>query len=383
MAERIALFTGTLEGGGAERAMLDIARGLSKRGFVVDLVLMRARGTYLADVPDSLRLVDLNGSPRLATFSALVGYLRRERPGLLLSTLPSCNVATLLARVLLGRELSAIVRRASHFSMEYADSGPRAKTTLILERVLWGLADAVITNSLGAARDLKRRAPRVSPKVRAIQNPIVWPEHRDLAREPVEHPWFRHNDRPIVLAAGRLIELKDHATLLRAFALVANARPARLVIIGEGVERDNLLALARDLGIEDKVDLPGFQRNPFAWMAKATVFAQTSVYEGSPNTLVQAMACGTPVVSTDCPSGPREILEDGAWGALTPVGDDAALAAAIRNAIDEPIAPSKLVTRASHYAADSSISQYADVITEVLQAKRAGIRWPSREMPVP
>ena len=179
--------------------------------------------------------------------------------------------------------------------------------TLILERALWRFADAVVANSFGSARDLKRIAPGIAPRVRVIHNPVVWPDHRTKAAEPVQHPWFAQNT-PIVLAAGRLVNRKDHATLLRAFALVAKARPARLIIIGEGEERDNLGALADELGIADIVELPGFRRNPFAWMAKASVFVLPSVYEGSPNVLIQAIACGTPVVSTDCPSGPREIL---------------------------------------------------------------------------
>ena len=137
MATKIALFVGTLGGGGAERAMLDIARGLAQRGFVVDLVLMRAEGPYLEDVPDCVRVVDLNATARLATLAGLTGYLRRQRPDLLLSTLASANVAALVANILVGRRVAVVVRRASHFSMEYADHGPGGRATLILERALW------------------------------------------------------------------------------------------------------------------------------------------------------------------------------------------------------------------------------------------------------
>ena len=205
--------------------------------------------------------------------------------------------------------------------------------------------------------------------MRVIHNPVVWPDHRTKAAEPVEHPWFAQHT-PVVLAAGRLINLKDHATLLRAFALVAKARPAQLIIIGEGEERDNLGALAYELGIADLVELPGFRRNPFAWMAKASVFVLSSVYEGSPNVLIQAMACGTPVVSTDCPSGPREILQDGTLGTLVPVGDHSAMAEAILNAIDDPTESTRLMSRADEYSAESSIRRYVDVIAEALLAKR-------------
>ena len=366
MKEKIALFVGSLEGGGAERAMLDIGRGLAQRGFTVDLVLMRPTGPYLADVPDSVRVVALDTRSLLATLPALMNYLRCRRPSVLLSTLTTNNVAALLACVRLGRDLRVIVRQASHFSMDYATRSLRGRIALAIERALWRFADAVVANSCAVAGDLKRIAPRISSRVRVIRNPVVGPDLHERAAEPVDHPWFRDTKVPVVLAAGRLISVKDHATLLKAFAAVAGERVVRLVIIGEGVERDRLLALARGLGIADRVDLPGFQRNPFAWMARSGVFVMSSLFEGSPNVLVQAMACGTTVVSTDCPGGTREILGSGAWGALTPVGDYRALAAAISEALDNPMAPGELIGRANDFSTESSIDGYEDAIAGVL-----------------
>ena len=367
MKEKIALFVGTLEGGGAERAMLDIGRGLAHRGYVVDLVLMQSTGPYLEDVPDSVRVVSLNSYGLLATLPALMNYLRRWRPSVLLSTLSTCNTAALLARLQLRRCLPVIVRQASHFSTDRASRSLRGRVALAVERALWRFADAVVTNSRAGADDVKRIAPRISPRVRVIPNPVVWPDLRALAAEPVDHPWLRDDDVPVVLTAGRLNPVKNHAALLRAFALVAIERTARFVIIGEGAERDRLLALAGELGIADRVDLPGFQRNPFAWMARARVFVMSSLFEGSPNVLVQAMACGTTVVSTDCPGGTREILGDGAWGALTPVGDHRALAAAISDAMDNPMAPGDLIERANDFSAESSVNGYEDAIADVLE----------------
>ena len=366
MKEKIALFVGSLGGGGAERAMLDIGRGLAHRGFVVDLVLMQSAGPYLENVPDSVRVVSLNTTGLPSTLPALMHYLRRRRPSVLLSTLPTCNAAALMARVQLRRCLPVIVRQASHFSTDRATRSLRGRIALAVEQALWRFADAIVTNSCAGAGDLKRIAPRISPLVRVIRNPVVWPDLRARATEPVDHPWLSDDDVPVVLTAGRLSPVKNHAALLRAFALVAVERSARLVIIGEGAERDRLMASAKELGIADKVDLPGFQRNPFAWMARARVFVMSSLFEGAPNVLVQAMACGTPVVSTDCPGGTREILGDGAWGALTPVGDHRALAAAISDAMDNPTAPGELIERANDFSAESSINGYEDVITGVL-----------------
>ena len=364
--KEIALFVGSLRGGGAERAMLDIGRGLAERGFVVDLVLMQATGPYMEEVPESVRVVGLNTRGLPATLAALVSYLRRRRPSVLLSTLPTCNVAALLANLQLRRSFAVIIRQASHFSMDYATRSFRGRIALSVERALWPFADAVLTNSCAVAGDLKRIAPRISRRVRVIRNPVVGPDLAARAAEPVDHPWFHDGQMPVVLAAGRLHPIKDHATLIKAFASVAGERMVRLVIIGEGVERDRLLALARELGIAGRVDLPGFQRNPFAWMARARVFVMSSLFEGSPNALVQAMACGTTVVSTDCPGGTREILGGGAWGALTPVGDHTALAAGISEAMDSPLAPDELIGRANDFSVESSISGYEAAIAAVL-----------------
>ena len=366
MKEKIALFVGSLEGGGAERAMLDISRGLVQRGFAVDLVLMRPTGPYFEDVPDSVQVIALNTHGIVATLPALMNYLRRQQPSVLLSTLNTCNVAALLARVQLGPGLAVIVRQANHFSMYAATSHFRRRVLMAVERALWRFADAVVTNSSAVAVDLKRIAPRISTRVRVIHNPVVWPDLSARAAEPVDHPWMSDVRVPVVLAAGGLRRAKDHRTLLRAFALVTGERTVRLVIIGDGAERDRLSELACELGIASDVELPGFQRNPFAWMARARAFVMSSIFEGAPNALVQAMACGTTVVSTDCPGGTREILGDGAWGALTPVGDHRALAAAISEALDNPLAPSALIGRANDFSAESSISAYEDVIAGVL-----------------
>lgn len=364
--QHIALLVGSLRGGGAERAMLDIARGLAERGFAVDLVLMRCSGPYAEDVPDSVHVVALNTYGMLATLPALMGYLHRRQPRVLLSTLNTCNVAALLARVKLGRRLAVIVRQASHFSMSHATGPWRKRILLTVERKLWRFADAIVTNSSAVADDLKRITPRLAPRVRVIRNPVVWPDLPAKAAEPVDHPWMRDAHVPVVLATGGLRPVKDHATLLRAFALVVREHAARLVIIGDGRERDRLLALARELGIDGELEMPGFQRNPFAWMSRARVFVMSSLFEGAPNALVQAMACGTTVVSTDCPGGTREILGDGTWGALTPVGDHAALAAAVSEAMDNPMAAGELIRRANDFSAESSINGYVDAIAGVL-----------------
>ena len=343
--------------------MRDLAKGFAQRGLCVDMVLVQAKGPYLELLPDSVRLIDLKARRTLTSFLPLLRYLRRECPDALVSTLPHANAIALIAKKLFAEQLRVVARRENNFQMEYANAGFKDRLTLQLERLLLPFADAVVAVSDGVADDLKRGMPNISHLVQVIYNPVVWPDHAERAGQPVEHPWFGDPTMPVILAAGRLAAQKGYPTLLMAFAELVKSRSARLVVLGEGPERPDLIALARNLEIAHAVDFPGFQINPFAFMAKASAFVLSSVYEGLSLVLIEAMACGTPVVSTDCPSGPREILEGGKWGHLVPVGDSHALAKAMRETLDDPIAPGRLISRAQAYSAEASIDQHLKVIT--------------------
>ena len=342
--------------------MLDIGRSLARRGVTVDLVVIRAEGPYLEIVPREVRLVEL-GSRRAATcLVKLLLYLGRERPRTLFATMETAVLVALIAKMSFARGVRVVVRQANTFSITFAHAKFKDRVIMGMVKLLMPLADAVVANSNGAAGDLGRSVPRVSERVRVVPNPVATPELAEQAALPVEHPWFGDTGVPVVLSVGRLVPLKDHATLLRAFARVVRSQPARLVILGEGSERGNLLRLAEELGIAEHVDLPGFQVNPFAYMSRSRLLAHSSRYEAFPNVLVQAMACGTPVVSTDCEHGPREILEGGKWGRLVPVGDAEAMAEAILETLRDPIEPELLVSRASVYSAEASIERYMEVL---------------------
>jgi glycosyltransferase involved in cell wall biosynthesis len=222
-------------------------------------------------------------------------------------------------------------------------------------------ADAIIAVSEGVADDLANILNLPREGIDVVYNPVVTPGLEALAAAPIDHPWLAKGSPPVILAAGRLTAPKDYPTLLHAFAKVRTKHDYRLVILGEGELRPLLETMVDTLGIGDSVLLPGFAENPFAWMRRASLFVLSSAWEGLPNVLIQAMACGTPVVSTDCPSGPREILEGGKWGALVPVGDRDALAEEIisnlssRNSI-------RAVSRAYHFGVDSAIRGYLKVM---------------------
>ncbi len=359
---KIALFMPSLGGGGAERAMLDVATGLAHRGMSVDLVLVRAEGQYLELAPECVRIVDLRCHRIAASLVNLLRYVKRERPGVLLATIEAAELVALLAKVSFARSVRVVVRQATTFSAYYGHAGSKDRLVMRALKLLMPFADAVIANSRGSADDLERSIPGVSGRVRVVPNPVVMPDHAEKAAEPVDHPWFGDGEPPVILAVGSLAPLKDHATLLRAFALVSRSQPARLVVLGEGPERGRLSRLAEELGIAERVDMPGFRVNPFAYMSRARLLAHSSLFEGFPNVLVQAMACGTPVVSTDCEHGPREILEGGKWGCLVPVGDAEAMADAILDALRAPVEPGLLASRAGAYSAEASVERYMEVL---------------------
>ena len=343
--------------------MLGLAAGLSDRGIEVDLLLVRAEGEYLSQVPEVVRMINLNSHRTAASLPKLVRYIRREKPGALLSTLAHANVVALLAKLLVGGRLRVITRMEVTFSEMFDDGAFRQRLTLRLLKMLLPTSDGIAAISQGVADDLCGLVPVASRKIKTIYSPVIWPDHTEKAAAPVVHPWFDAGSAPVVLSAGRLTTVKDHATLVRAFAEVLNSRPVRLVILGVGPERENLSVLAERLNVSRHVDLPGFQINPFAYMSKSQVFVLSSRYEGFANVLPEAMASGTPVVSTDCRSGPREILENGKWGHLVPVGDWHAMAEAILDTLDNPIPSDHLISRASVFSAEASIDRYMEILT--------------------
>lgn len=360
----MALFLPSLRGGGAERVMVNLARGFVERGLAVDLVLAKAEGPYLSQVPREVRVVDLQASRVLTSLPGLVRYLRRERPAAMLSALDHANIVAIWARKLAGVRCRVVVSVHSTLSRATVNaSTSRGHLIPSLIRMFYPWADAVVAVSRGVAEDLVRTTGMPQESVKVIYNPVVTPELLEKAREPLDHPWFAPGQPPVILSAGRLTAAKDYPTLIRAFALVRAERPARLMILGEGDERANLESLVRELGLKDDISMPGFVDNPYAYMARAAVFVLSSAWEGFGNVLVEAMAVGTPVVSTDCPSGPAEILEGGRWGRLTPVSDASALAAAIiANLKEGPKDPKGLRCRARTFSLHNIVEKYLEVL---------------------
>lgn len=320
MAGKLAIFIPALLGGGAERVMLHLARGFAERGHGVDLVFARSEGAY--EVPVSVRSVDLGASRAVTSLPALVRYLRRERPFALLSALDYANVLALWARRLAGVPDRVVITEHNTMSQTSRHT-PRLRQRLVptLARLFYPWADVIAAVSSGVAEDLQAVTGLPSERIHVALNPVVTPELLALARADIDHPWFRPDEPPVVIGIGRLTQQKDFGTLLAAFRQLRRRREVRLVILGEGPDHAELDDTVRAHGLQNDVWLPGFVENPYAYLARADLFVLSSRWEGLPTVLIEALACGTPVVSSDCPSGPREILAGGRYGELVPVRD--------------------------------------------------------------
>ncbi|KAF0109281.1 MAG: group 1 glycosyl transferase [Anaerolineaceae bacterium] len=364
MTAKIALFIPSLMPGGVQRVMLNLSRGLAERGCQVDIVLAQAAGPFLERVPAGVRVVDLRAGRVLASLPALVRYLRSERPSSMLSAQPHCNLVAIWARTLARPGMRLVVSEHGYTTSALQNSRRLADRFLpFLMRRFYRRADAVAAVSRGTAEDLAARSGLPLERIAVVHNPVVAPEIEELARLPLAHPWFAAGAPPVLLAAGRMHPAKDYPTLLRAFADLRSRRAARLVILGDGKQRPELEALAASLGIAADVDMPGFADNPFAFMARCAALVLSSRWEGFGNVLVEAMACGAQVVSTDCPGGPAEILENGKYGRLAPVGDAPALAAAIESALDDPLPPEQIRTRARAFSIEAATEKYLRLLT--------------------
>jgi glycosyltransferase involved in cell wall biosynthesis len=331
----LACFLPSLHGGGAERVIVNIAAGFAQRGVPTDIVLSRAEGPYAAQVPAGVRIVDLSASRVLRSVLPLAQYLRRERPRTLLAALDYANIVAIVAARLARTRTRTVISVHCTFpksSRRLIDVREAAIPWLLGRVHRW--ADAIVAVSEGVAVDLAATTGIPLGRIDVIYNPVIWPGLASEASKPPAHAWFEDSSRPIVLGVGRLEPQKNFPLLLEAFQAVRRVRDARLVILGEGSERSALEAYVREHGLQDSVSLPGFLDNPYACMSRAAVLALSSNFEGLPTVLIESLALGTPVVSTDCESGPREILRDGALGDLVPVNDATSLAQALIRALD-------------------------------------------------
>lgn len=342
--------------------MVTLANEFSRRNIPVDLVLAKVEGPFMDDVSPAVRIVDLKATRLGTALLPLLKYLRHRRPAVVLSCLDYANILAILAWHLALRVGRLVVSERASIVAIHRPEHLLARHMVRLIRLFYPFASHVISVSDGVTDELVRVARLRRDHLTTIYNPVDSDRVRALAILPNEDAERLKSDgAPIVVAVGRLAREKDFETLIRSFALVRALRRARLVILGEGAERPRLERLIKELGLTEDVRLPGFERNPFSWMKAADVFVLSSRREGFCNVLLEAMACGARIVATNCPCGTSEILDNGKWGRLTPVGNVRAMAEAICATLDSRDSP-MVETRAREFSVSASADRYLAVL---------------------
>lgn len=355
----VAFLLPTLGGGGAEKVAIALAKDFAARGVKIDFALMRAEGHFLKDVPSDARVFDFKVDRARWVLPRLVKYMQDRRPKAVLSFMWPLNSAMIVAE--------AIARTGARLVLtEHSDwtTNPLAKTALArmrlnaTMRLTYSRAAKVVAVSHGVAASVARAAGMSRSDIEVVHNPITPLSPAGQPDPALIEEWLAGDGAVGLIAVGRFHEQKDYPTLLHALTIVRRHRPAKLLILGEGPLLQEMLTLRTALGLDGAVLMPGFRPNPHAYMRRADLFVLSSVGEGFGNVIVEALACGTPVVSTDCRSGPREILSDGAFGDLVPVGDADALAAAILAALDRPHDKAALIARSQDFSIDEAARKY-------------------------
>lgn len=360
-APLITIFIPSVHGGGAERAMIVFARELIRKGYRVDLVVTKLEGFLQDVVPEGVHLVDLDRPKTMAALPKLVRYLKAHQPRALYATIMNANVLAALAARLAGIRTPVIIRE-SNAPVSSPKTTISRWVTYKVAPFAYRLSDGIIAVSEGVAQQLSDMDQALRNKVKVVPTPVISEELLTQAEEPLYHPWFVHRDKPVVLSAGRLEGHKGFGVLLRAFKRMREGVDARLVVLGDGSRRHDLLLEVERLGLGKDVAFLGFKRNPFSFMKRADLFVLASEYEGLPNVIVQAMALGAPIVSTDCKTGPSEILCNGRYGRLVPVGDEEALANAMREALQEPRKDEASRYALARYGAAEATREYLSMV---------------------
>lgn len=369
MSDHVALFVPSLaKAGGVERVVVNLATGLHRREYEVEIVTGSSKGPFAADVPRGVQITEIS-APQVplvgiaGAIPGLVRYLRRRRPDVLLSSMNHVNVPAIVAHGLARTDTQLIVSEHNNPTLLLSEKNPNAgrdKLVYRAARTLYPHADTVVAVSDGVAADLASIVGLDEDDVDVIYNPVVSSRLEQDASEPADHPWF-DEDVPVILAAKPEAQ-KNLALLVRAFARVRETTEARLLVVGQGEQRAELAALARELNVGADVEFAGFVENIYAYMNEAALFALSSNWEGLPTVLIEALGCGCPVVSTNCPSGPAEILVDGEYGSLVPVGDVEAMADALRSTIEEPPSEALLRERAAAFSIEAAVDGYETVL---------------------
>lgn len=349
--------------GGVERMVLNLVNTFAQRGLRVHLLLIKSRSRHLNEVHPDVQVIELGSRHTATSLLPLSRYLRRYRPARMLVAKDRAGRMAVVARALARTQTHIVLRLGTNLSAALQHrSRLRRYFRQLPMRLLYPLLDRVIAVSDGVGRDTLAITGIDPAKVSVVRNPVITQRLFSQAKQPSPHPWFDEPSIPVILGAGRLTLQKDFSTLIRAFARLRKAHRCRLIILGDGRLKEKLLSLAAELGVGEDLDLPGFRKNPYAYMARSALFVLSSRWEGSPNVLTEALALGRPVVATDCPSGPAEILQDGSVAPLVPVGDWQSLSAAMAQVLNDPPDSDRLRDAVREYRAETSAEHYLEIL---------------------
>lgn len=344
---------------------LTLANQLSREGFLVDLVLTEGEGEYISFLSKNVSQTRLNGNGSVRVLIRLIRYLRNNHPDIVLSFMEINNILAIVARILSFIRVKIIITIHAVLTQEKRHSNNfNYRTSITLARYLYPLADGIVGVSQGVVHDLVKRFGISKYQCKTIYNPVDFIEGEVCQSNSL--PFIvNRSSKPLILGVGTLKESKDFQNLIRAFHFVRKEKDSQLCILGEGEERSNLEKLIKNLGLENDISLPGAVNDPFPYMEQADVFVLSSIWESFGLVLIEAMMTGTPVVSTDCPTGPAEILKDGLYGRLVPVRDAREMSQAIMRTLDDPIDSKILKKRANDFSSEKIIPQYISYIESI------------------
>lgn len=361
----VAVHLPTLEAGGAERVMLTVANGLSERGYAVDLTVSNLRGGFKQDISNHVNVVEFSSTeppflPALGSFPDLCQYISNVEPSLFISSMKHINIISILAWKASGSNSKMVV--TEHNTPDQLIDGSR-KNALIykIAKIEYPWADTIVGVSDGVIESLSETVDVPESEIQRIYNPVVTSQLIEKSKESASHRWFE-SEEDVVLNVGRMTEQKNQSLLIRAIAKLSPANRPKLIIVGKGHREEKIRELAVKLGVRQDLDIINWVDNLYAYMGSADVFALSSRWEGLPTVLIEALACGCPVVSMDCPSGPREILCDGEYGMLVDEYDPVALSEAVTKQLQNPDAESKIRERGKYFSKERCIDQYESLV---------------------
>lgn len=366
--EKVAFYLPSLVAGGAERVFVNLVNGMAEKGVAVDLILGKAIGDYLVQVSPSVNIVDLDADRVIYSIKPLAIYIKNNKPHALVAALDHANVAMMFAKIFSLTKVKTIVTVHTTISIGNNGNPIRSKLNIWLMKVLYPFASAIVCVSDGVLKDLTRLIKLPLKKCHVIYNPIIFNKIYEMAREVNYHKFFQ-SESVVIIGIGRLCKDKDFENLIKAFFIFKQHHKAKLIILGDGEERQRLEQLVKSLNLSLDVDLPGFVDNPYKYLSRSKLFVLSSRCEGLPTVLVEALALGLNVVSTDCESGPREIL-CGSWSnSLVPIEDSAALAIAMNEGINNSERNFDELFL-DKYTVEYSVNKYIGIINEASNGRK-------------